>query len=139
MDSGLFLTGSFPVLEKTLDAVALRHQAIADNIANVNTPNYKKKGVSFEEELKMALYRSSGDKIPLSTTNPKHIAIGGLPVPLLQPQVKVDNSTLWRKDGNNVDIDVEMAEMSKNTIKYESLTQRINQEFSMLKRAIEGR
>lgn len=138
MISDLFTIGVLPVLEKSLDAASLRQSAIADNMANVNTPNYKKKEVSFEEELKSALGRS-GSKIPGILTHPKHIPIRGTSFYHLQPQVYIDNTTRWKNDGNNVDIDVEMAEMAKNTIKYQSLIQRTSQEFAGLRKVMEGR
>jgi len=137
--SNLFQAGLFPILERSLDATSLRQSAISDNIANINTPNYKRKEVSFEEELKLALNKSSGGELLMSLTHPKHIPMTNSNLLTLQPQVQVDNNTLWRKDGNNVDVDVEMAELAKNTIKYQALSQRVSQEFIMLKTAIEGR
>lgn len=136
--NSIFSSGVIPILEKSLDAVSLRQNAIADNIANVNTPNYKKKVVSFEEELKSALGRPGG-RLPAMITHPKHIPIGGSSLSSLQPQIHLDKNTRWRNDGNNVDIDVEMGEMAKNTIKYQALTQRISQKFSSIKTVLEGR
>jgi len=134
----LIIPGIIAVLEKSLDAVSLRQNMIADNIANVNTPHYKKKTVSFEEELKSALGMPSAH-LSGNLTNPKHIPIGGAALFQLQPQISLDKSTSWRKDDNNVDIDVEMAELAKNTIKYQALTQRVSGVFASLKKAVEGR
>jgi len=133
-----FNSGVLPTLERSLDATSLRQNVIADNIANVNTPNYKRKMVSFEEELKLALGRSS-NQIQIALTHPNHIPIGSAPLYRLKPQLETDNSTRWRNDGNNVDIDVEMAEMAKNVIKYQALTQRVSGKFASLKMVIEGR
>lgn len=138
MVNSLFSSGVIPILEKSLDAVSLRQNVISDNIANVNTPNYKKKTVSFEEELKSALGRPSGQLQP-TVTHPRHIPIGATSLNRLQPQIHLNNNTSWRNDGNNVDIDAEMAEMAKNTIKYQALTQRISGKFASIKTVLEGR
>jgi len=139
MSINLFNKNTFTVLEKSLDAVSLRQAAITDNIANVNTPYYKKKEVSFEEELKAVLHKDASTKLSVTVTHPKHIPIGSSSLNYLQPNVVVENNTFWRKDKNNVDVDVEMAEMAKNTIKYQALTQKMSGELAKLKKVIEGR
>lgn len=108
------------VIDKALDAAWIRNQAIAQNIANVDTPGYKRKTVSFEEQLKQAMEsnnfkNSDVDKIDIKVTE--------------------DNKSLsMRLDGNNVDIDNEMAEMAKNTIRYNLLVQQAG--YSSLKQVI---
>lgn len=127
------------LLERSLDAAWLRNDVISNNIANVNTPGFKKSSVKFEEFLSNA-----GGEFQISSAkkNPKFLPIGsdsriGNP-PV--PQVVQDSFTSSRKDGNNVDIDVEMAELAKNSIRYDTLAAQLNKEFSILKLAInEGR
>lgn len=126
------------ILEKTLDASWLRNEAITQNIANVDTPGYKRKTVSFEEYLDDALDPS---RIKGRRTDQRHIPIGGSNVGNIDIKVTQDNKDLnMRLDGNNVDIDTEMAGMAKNTIEYSVLTQSISGAFKTLKSAInEGR
>jgi len=97
------------IVHKALDATWRRNEAIAQNIANVDTPGYKRKTVSFEEELRELMEskdfkKSNVDKIDIKVTE--------------------DNKNLsTRLDGNNVDIESEMAAMAKNTIQYNALIQ----------------
>ncbi|WP_010249086.1 flagellar basal body rod protein FlgB [Acetivibrio cellulolyticus] len=127
------------VLEKSLDATATRNEVIAQNIANVDTPGYKRKTVSFEEQLSDAISKNSSFKG--RRTDPRHIAIGGSSADEVKINVSEDKSSLdMRLDGNNVDIENEMAQMAENNIRYEVLIQRISGSFSRMKSVIkEGR
>jgi len=129
--------------EKALDAAWLRNKAISQNIANIDTPGYKRKTVIFEELLKNALDNNSeGLK-----TDSGHLEKGKDKVDNIdnidnmQIRMLTDNKNLsTRLDGNNVDIDNESASMAKNTIKYNVLIQSINSSLKMLKSVIsEGR
>lgn len=126
------------VVEKALDASWLRNEAISQNIANVDTPGYKRKTVSFEEYLDVAM-EDSGFRG--KRTNIRHIPIGGSNVDEVEPRLAEDHKSLsFRLDGNNVDIDNEMAAMAKNTIQYNTLAERISGQFRKMKSVInEGR
>jgi flagellar basal-body rod protein FlgB len=91
---------TYSLLKKSLDASVERGRIIANNIANVNTKEYKRHYVTFEENL-----QESKSKIELDATNAKHIS---KKVEYAEVEVKRDESTSMRKDGNNVDIDNEM-------------------------------
>lgn len=121
--------------EKSLDAAWIRNKAISQNIANADTPGYKRKTVKFEEFLSDA----SKKEFKGFKTHEKHIEIGSSD----DADIKVltDNKHLSaRLDGNNVDIDNEMASMAKNIIKYNTLIQSMNAGFRRLKSIInEGR
>lgn len=113
------------VLDKAADASWLRNDAIANNIANVNTPGYKRQDVNFESQLQKALknsrYESVDDKV--TNVNLKH----------LNPVTYRDHSGFsYRLDGNNVDIDTENVELASNQIKYQGLITSISQEFANL-------
>ncbi|HHV97721.1 MAG TPA: flagellar basal body rod protein FlgB [Clostridiaceae bacterium] len=135
------LFGNLSITEKALDASWIRNEVIADNISNVDTPGYKRKEVKFEEFLQKSISETG---IKGLKTDPRHFDIGktgyknirDLPI-----KVAVDNSNnSMRLDGNNVDIENEMATMAKNYIKYNVLIQNINSGFKMLKSVInEGR
>jgi len=97
------------VIHKALDAAWTRNEVIAQNIANVDTPGYKRKTVSFEERLREAmenkdLKKSDVDKIDIKV-------------------VEENKNLSQRLDGNSVDIDAEMAALAKNTIQYNALIQ----------------
>lgn len=125
------------VLEKALDAAWLKNEAISNNIANVNTPGYKKSVVRFEEQL---AYAASEFKIGSLKKDKDFLPIGNDVRDIPAPEVIQDTFTSARQDGNNVDIDVEMAELAKNTIKYNALITQISKQFGSIKMAInEGR
>jgi len=120
------------ILEKALSASVLRQKTISNNIANVNTPGFKKSEVSFEDKLQTAVNQSL---LPLTRTNDKHLLAGGVSG-ALEPTVTVDNNTSMRLDGNNVDIDKEMAGLAKNNIYYSAVAQQLGKHYNLLLSAI---
>ncbi len=124
------------VIQKSLDAAWSRNEIISQNIANVDTPGYKRKDVAFEEYLINSKKRITGNR-----TDVRHIPISPSDIDSVEPTVTQDYSKLsMRIDGNNVDIDTEMADLAKNSIKFNALTQMLNGSFSKIKSVIsEGR
>jgi len=122
------------ILKTSLDASSLRHKAVSNNIANVNTPNYKRQIVDFEEEL--GRYLDKTPDLPLKKTNSLHISYDKLHLEI-KPAIQEENTTL-RTDGNNVDIDLELAILAENTVKFNVLSQTINKKYSMLRSVIQG-
>jgi flagellar basal-body rod protein FlgB len=114
----------------------MRNEAISNNIANVNTPGYKKSYVKFEE-----LLSDAADKFQISgiKKDKKFLPIGKDTALTVSPEIVGEEFTSMRRDDNNVDIDVEMAELAKNTIKYNALVAQLSKEFSRIKLAINGR
>lgn len=114
------------VLDKAADASWMRQEAISNNIANVNTPGYKRQDVAFEDSLQEAIsnsrYRSTDEKVAnLSKAD-------------LRIRSYTDSSGFsYHLDGNNVDIDTENAALARNQLKYNALVDSINHEFSMIK------
>lgn len=117
-------------LKKAMDGTWKRHEAISNNIANVNTPGYKKVEVDFESALKAQM---GSTEIKLETTNEKHFNLYGDTVEISQT---TDGTYSTRRDGNNVNIDVENANLSKNTIMYNALAKQVSSEFTKLKTII---
>lgn len=114
------------VLGSTADAATTRHDIISNNIANVNTPGYKRKDIRFETELKHAFAHSDKDSVDARVKN--------LDLEALTPETYTDYAELsYRYDGNNVDIDTENAILAKNEIKYNGIIDSINKDFSNLK------
>ncbi|WP_325176715.1 flagellar basal body rod protein FlgB [Paenibacillus alkalitolerans] len=132
------LTGShFRLLERTLDAASLRQSVIANNIANSDTPYYKRAEVQFEDLLQQQM-GNSVRTLKGRRTDPRHIYIGGQG-PNVEPQIKIDRNTVMNNNLNNVDIDAEMALMAKNQLRYNTLIQQVSHEIKMTRTAMEGR
>lgn len=108
------------MLGQVLDASALRHRVVAQNVANVNTPGYKRLEVTFEGELKTALGLPGGET---GRVAPKVI--------------ETDNPE--RVDGNTVDIDREMGDLTKNALLYQAVSQIVASRMASLRSAISGR
>lgn len=113
------------VLDKAADASWLRNDAIANNIANATTPNYKRRDVAFESELKKALGFDSSESMDSK--------VAGVKTSSLQPVTYIDNAGFsYRLDGNNVDIDNENVMLAENQLKYQGLMKGITAEFQNL-------
>jgi flagellar basal-body rod protein FlgB len=121
-------------LERALDGAALRQKLITNNLANVDTPGYKRSDVSFQEQLARSM--SGGHAIPLAITDPAHQRTSGSG-PTLPFTVMQDTSSTYRNDGNNVDIEREMVESTKNNIYYNTATQLLSGKFGTLRYVIE--
>lgn len=121
-------------LIKGLNASALRQKVIAHNLANFNTPGFKRYTVSFEEQLARA---QSLDKVSLKRTHREHL--GKAPEEAV-PEVKTDRSTARRVDGNNVDLESEMVALVTNQLRYNACVRQLNNRFSQWRYVInEGR
>lgn len=136
-----FDTESAAAMQKALAASSLRQQVLSNNIANVNTPNFKRSDVLFGEELQQAVEQGekrngNGRRLELKKTNAKHLPVSGNS----SAEAKIVNeaSTTMRTDGNNVDIDREMAEVAKNSIFYQANAQQLSRYYATLKSVITG-
>ena len=107
------------LLTQLLNANALRHRVIAQNVANVNTPGYRRQEVAFETDLAKALTSSSGT----APVRPRVVTADG-------PE---------RVDGNTVDIDREMNDLTRNALLYQAATQIVASRVASMRSAISGR
>ena len=105
-------------LERALSGSSLRQQAIAQNIANVNTPGYRRKDVDFQSALQQA-WDDGEDKV-------EHVSATTI----------TDTSTVMRADRSSVDIDSEAAEQAKNGLTYEAVSQVMKARTAIIKSAI---
>lgn len=121
------------LLKKSLDAVSARQNVIAQNIANINTKDYKAFRVVFEDKLNEQMSSSS---LPLTKTNEKHMDDNNSGN--TNYEIVRDDTTSMRQDGNNVDIDNEMTNLAANTIKYEALINEANSKITMRNFVING-
>src|SRR5690554_3636257 len=133
---GLFQGSSFNLLEKSLDVSALRQKVIANNIANIDTPNFKRSEVRFEQ-----LLRNEMSSLHLEgfRTNNKHIPIGKATTSKVDSTIYTDQKTAMNNNQNNVDIDAEMSLMAKNQLSYNVLIQQLNHNLQLTRTAIGGR
>lgn len=114
------------LLDKAADASWLRNEAITNNIANQDTPGYKRTDVEFEDILKRELRRGRNETLLQR--------VEGANSSGLKSRVYTDyTGTSYRIDGNNVDPDNEEVELASNEIKYQALLDSINSEFTQIK------
>ncbi|HEX7057685.1 MAG TPA: flagellar basal body rod protein FlgB [Bacilli bacterium] len=126
----------FNLLERSLNAAALRQKVIANNIANVDTPNFKRSDVVFEDLLQKEIETSSAHFVG-KRTDPRHFEIGGGSEAM--PEIVTDQHSAMNNNLNNVDIDREMALMAENELRYNALIQQLNYELRQIRIAIDGR
>jgi len=123
-------------LPRALTAATIRHEVISNNLANVNTPNFRKSVVNFEDLLAREIYGEEPDgKLKMFRTHDRHLPH----VPLdfhAEPTIAQDNTTIMRVDDNNVDIDIEMASLAKNQLYYNAIVTELSGHVARLKNAI---
>lgn len=126
----MYLTETLPMvlLQKELQAAAMRQKVIANNIANFNTPGFKRTEVVFEQRLKDALNRAGN-----SQAGQLHQVVNTEPV-----AIKIMDSSI-RTDGNNVDIDNESINLAENGFRYQMAVKEVNYRLELLRLAITGR
>jgi flagellar basal-body rod protein FlgB len=125
MISALFSDPQFQSLQALMDASVARHRALAGNIANVNTPGFKRSDISpeFQKELEKAIKSKDAEKIRSLT-----------------PKVQTDKDTpSLRLDGNNVNLEREMVEIAKNSTQYDVSATILLKRYQHLRMAITGK
>ena len=126
MSTGAF--GYVNLLKSAADASWTREEVLTNNIANVDTPNYKRQDVEFSSYLANALQRSGKNSASL-TQRVNNVNYNDLAI-----RTYTDNSTLsYRTDGNNVDLSTENVELASEQINYNALIDSMNNEFSRFK------
>jgi flagellar basal-body rod protein FlgB len=127
-DSNLNFSGADSYLRAAMSGLAARQRTIANNVANVDTPNFKASEVRFEDALKSAVSSSSGSSAPDQTSLNTAAARSTL----------VD-ATALRADGNNVDIDREMAMLGETNLAFSAISQIMTTRIGILRNVITGR
>ena len=143
---------SSQAINKALDGLSKRHEAIAGNLANVDTPGYQRHDVSFEAALQQAVENARGQgqarlraasndqPLAMRATDSRHFAIGqtAASVDAIQPEVIESEDVRYRNDGNAVDVETEMVQLAKNTQKYVALSNLESRYFKGLHTVING-
>ena len=125
MIDALFGSANYVSAKKMLDVTVLRHEAIASNLANIETPNYKRLDInpSFDKQLKIAVASQNTDNISK-----------------LQPQLSVDaTANAGRGDGNTVQLDTEMMNLDQNMVEHALETQLVSASLMKMQMAITGK
>ena len=119
---------TYALLKSGIKASDVRAKVIANNMANINTKNYKRFNAVFEENLK----KENGESdFELKRTKSAHFVSGNSKTDNIS--IEQDKSTSMRSDGNNVDLDIEKVNQAANTLKYNALISKINGKFNDLK------
>ena len=117
-------------IEKAITFSTAKQKVISNNIANVDTPNYKAQEVRFNQAFGNEMQRLRALK-----TNSQHIDFGSSSS---NYRIISRNSTSYQQNGNNVDIDQEMTDLAKNQIQYNALIDRLSSKFNSLKTVVKG-
>jgi flagellar basal-body rod protein FlgB len=129
------------MLKNAMDGAGSSHSVIANNIANVNTPNFRRSDVTFKDALAATEATAPDpDELVLTTTSERHFDVNGSQGP--EPfaiSTKVDTGTQMRLDGSNVDVDQEMAKLSLNSAYAQTMGGLLQNQYSRLRRAIQER
>ncbi len=128
-------SSNFDYLSRGMSAANLRQEVISNNIANVNTPHFKRSAVNFEDLLAQELHLDDdGRRLEIVRTHDRH-----LPIPIhgkVNAVIEEDQTTTMRVDDNNVDIDIEMAALSKNQLYYNAMATQLGGFMTRMKNVI---
>lgn len=121
--------GNFAFLEATMDVLSFRHSLIAGNIANVDTPGYRALDVNFDKELRVAIeHRAGGETAPGDS--------GALSFKEVWRPVVEESEGKARHDGNTVNIDRELLNLSRVTNLYARAAKFYQMKLKLVKSAI---
>ena len=128
-------SSNFDYLGRGLAAATMRHEVLSNNIANVNTPNFKRSAVNFEDLLAKELHLDNdGRRLDMVRTHDRHLPMA-LPGKV-HAVIEEDGTTTMRVDNNNVDIDIEMAGLAKNQLYYNAMTTELGSFINRMKGVI---
>lgn len=119
-------------LENALNYSSMKQKIVSQNIANVDTPNYKARDVSFKAAFEEAL----GQSFETKRTDVRHYEFKGRNGSFQGTVIK--NNVNYNENGNSVDLDKEMSDLATNQIYFNALTERINGKFNSLQNVIRG-
>ncbi|HTU81344.1 MAG TPA: flagellar basal body rod protein FlgB [Candidatus Acidoferrales bacterium] len=126
------------VLSNAIAGAGREQEQLANNIANVNTPNFRRSTTSFKEALAASLGApASPDELALTTDDDRQFAVDDAVAPQpFDPQPHVDDTTQMRVDKSNVDIDQEMAQLQQNSDYQSGMAAFLKKEYSWLREAV---
>ncbi|GLB59355.1 flagellar basal body rod protein FlgB [Cytobacillus sp. NCCP-133] len=125
-------SGTISTIERALDYSSLKQKVISQNIANVDTPNYRAKDVSFKEVFQQVVH----GPLEANKSDTRHYDFNGGPSSLQGVVTKKNVS--YNHNGNSVDLDKEMSDLATNQIYYHAMIERMSGKFSSLQNVIRG-
>ncbi|MBN2051251.1 MAG: flagellar basal body rod protein FlgB [Spirochaetales bacterium] len=133
----MFLGNSFgktlDIMHRSMDATMFRRAVIANNLANSDTPNFKRSTVTFEAELKRALESEKRTSIPAALTHRAHIPFERtVDYRDVRPKTQLDYLTTAKNNGNNVDVEEEMMTALQNQMSYDLMTSYVANQFTQV-------
>ncbi len=133
----MFLNNSFgknlDILQRTMDVSLIRQDVIANNIANADTPNFKRSEVNFEAQLKRALNSEKSDSMPAALTDKRHIPFfQPMNYRNVMPRRVLDYLSQTDNNGNNVNTEQESMLLLQNQLRYDLLARSVANQFSRL-------
>jgi flagellar basal-body rod protein FlgB len=135
MSNSLFSDDAISAASVALKGLAARQQTISSNIANVDTPGYSAKQLDFETMLQHTL-NSSSSQLSMAKTKALHMDSTTSSSSFYTTSNRAGGT--YREDGNNVDIDTELIDMSETNIKYQAISQEISSKLLLLKSIAQG-
>jgi flagellar basal-body rod protein FlgB len=127
-ESTIRFSGADAYIRAAMSGLAARQRTVANNIANIDTPNFKGSEVRFEDTLNTAMSRARG-----GANTPNQTALNAS-----ASRTTLNSSTSSRGDGNNVDVDREMQILSEANLTYSALTQAMSSRIGILRSVISG-
>ncbi len=133
----MFMDNSFgrnlELLQRAMDVTLYRRSVIADNIANSDTPGFKRSVVNFESELARAFASEHETKLPALMTDPRHISFDRVTDwRSVSPRKVLDYTTSTKNNGNNVDLEEELMLELQNQLNYDLYTQAVSNQFTQI-------
>ncbi|MCY8934818.1 flagellar basal body rod protein FlgB [Bacillus atrophaeus] len=123
-------SGTIQNLENALGRANIKQKVITNNIANIDTPNYKAKKVSFQN-----LLNQESSRLESVKTDYRHVDFSDAGS---KGSIVTNSNTAYQQNGNNVDIDKEMTDLAENQINYQALVERMSGKFNSLKTVLTG-
>ena len=126
-------------LTAAMHGANMRQAVLAQNLANADTPGYKRQDVEFESALaeavrddrdQIAAARRAGDSLPMARE---------LSIAQVEPSITTESNTAVRVDGSNVDPDNEMSKLAANQLSYNTVTALLDARFGQMRMVIAGR
>jgi flagellar basal-body rod protein FlgB len=136
MSNSIFADDALQAASLALKGLSARQQVISNNVANVDTPGYSAQQVDFETTLKRTLNASSS-KVAMLKTDIAHLDFSSTLAANFLSTSNREGGT-YREDGNNVDIDTELIDMSETNIKYQAISQGLSSKLLLLKSIAQG-
>jgi flagellar basal-body rod protein FlgB len=128
---------TWKVMEKDMEGLARRFEATSRNLANVNTPGYARRNISFEDELRDVV--NAGDRLTMTVTDTGHIPTRPRSVSDVTPAELRIKDEIYRLDGNNVDPEKEMAILSETRMMYSAIGRFASRKLANYRMVIAGR